>query len=142
MAFIVPCSQLVRWAVWHAGVLEPVGDALEGDDVGVADDPFNLNRPHPGGGSDSTERWRHASTAEVPNELPKRGQHTVAEGASHYPALSFNDAVSRIASRVGVVPDAWLGWAKQAAIGAKTRRGVTTASSRAFDPRPPIDDVS
>ena len=85
-----------------------------------------LNRPGSGGGSDSTERWGHASTEEVSDELRERAQRMVAESMSEDPALTLNGAVKRIGPRVGVVPDTLRGWVKQAAIDAGQRLGVTS----------------
>jgi transposase len=61
-----------------------------------------------------------------PNELRDRAQRLVVEAREQDPSLSWNAAVVRIGSRVGVNPDTLRGWCKQAEVDAGRRQGTTT----------------
>jgi transposase len=61
-----------------------------------------------------------------PEELRERAKRLVHEAREQDPGLSLNQAVLRIAPRVGVVPDTLRGWCKQADIDAGRRPGTTT----------------
>jgi transposase len=61
--------------------------------------------------------------------LRERAKRLVHEAREQEPGLSLNQAVLRIAPRVGVVPDTLRGWCKQADIDAGRRPGTTTGEA-------------
>jgi len=64
-----------------------------------------------------------------PNELRERAQRLVAEARAEDSSLSWNAAVVRIGTRVGVAPDTLRGWCKRAAIDAGAEKGTTTGDA-------------
>ena len=64
-----------------------------------------------------------------PNELRERAIRLVAEAMAEDPQLSLNAAVTRIGSRLGIVPDTLRGWAKQARIDAGLASGTTSGDA-------------
>lgn len=65
-----------------------------------------------------------------PQELRERSVRLVREAMAEDPGLSVNQAVHRVGTRVGVVPDTLRGWVKQARVDAGEYPGTTTSSSR------------
>ena len=65
-----------------------------------------------------------------PQELRERAIRLVQVAQKEDPELSLNAAVIRIGQRTGVNPDTLRGWAKQAAIDAGQRPGVTTSEAK------------
>ena len=65
-----------------------------------------------------------------PQELRERAIRLVQEAQRENPELSLNAAVIRIGQRVGVNADTLREWAKQAAIDAGQRPGVTTSKAK------------
>ena len=65
-----------------------------------------------------------------PQELRERSIRLVAEAMAEDPSLSMNQAVRRVAERVGVVSDTLRGWCKQAAIDAGELPGTTTNDAK------------
>lgn len=64
-----------------------------------------------------------------PQELRERSVRMVREAMAEDPDLSMNQAVHRIGSPVGVVPDTLRGWVKQARIDAGETAGTTTSDA-------------
>jgi putative transposase len=67
---------------------------------------------------------------EYPQELGERAVRLVQKAQRGDPELSLNAAVIRIGQRTGVNPDTLRGWAKQAAIEAGHRPGMTSSEVR------------
>jgi len=65
-----------------------------------------------------------------PPELKDRAVRLVLEAQKADEALTMNQAVVRIAPRVGVNKDTLYGWCKQAAVDRRERPGVTTGDAK------------
>ena len=65
-----------------------------------------------------------------PQELRERSIRLVAEAMAEDPSLSMNQAVRRVAERVGVVSDTLRGWVKQRHVDTGQRPGTTTVDAR------------
>jgi len=68
-----------------------------------------------------------------PQELREPAIRLVHEARRGEPQLSLNAAVIRIGQRTGVKPDTLRGWAKQAAIDAGQRPGMTTSEAKRIE---------
>jgi transposase-like protein len=53
----------------------------------------------------------------------------VAEAREQDPELTLNGAVTRIATRLGIVPDTLRGWCRQAEVDTGKRPGTTTSDA-------------